>query len=422
MFRVGIVGLSGFAANHWHGLQEVQRSGACQIVAATIVDPENHSGELESLRGRGIEIFGSADDMFHSMRGRMDAVTLPTPIHTHAGLMIAAVNSGYHVFLEKPPTATIQEHDEMVAALKRSGKMCAVGFQAMWSQSIALLKLRIAEGTLGEIHRITCAGGWVRRDEYYQQSNWRGRLRVGEGWVLDGTANNPMAHQIQNLLHLAGNEHRRLATPVSVRGEMYAAHEISGEDTCAMEIITSEGPRLVFVATLCADEQFDPEITILAEKGIAHRSNSGQLSIRYADGRVEGPIGDDSGRAEVEKFENFIAAASAGDVDMLRCHLEMCRPFTLAVNGAFESSGRVHRIGNEFIRTEGRGPSRKMIIEGIDAAILQAASRGQLFSDLNLPWAVATEPFDLSGYNRFPVRFEEDRGGETAAPDQLPFA
>lgn len=422
MFRIGIVGLSGFAANHWHGLEEVQRNGACQIVAAAIVDPQNHGGELEALRGRGVQIFDSTAAMFREMRGRMDAVTLPTPIHTHAELMIAAVQSGYHVFLEKPPCATIQEHDEMLAALKRSGRLCAVGFQAMWSQSLALLKLRMAEGAFGQIHRITAAGGGIRRDDYYRQTNWRGRLRVGDSWVLDGTANNPMAHQLQSLLYLACPEHRRLATPTSVRAELYAAHEITGEDTCGMEIRTAEGPQLIFLGTLCADDRFDPEITILGEKAIAHRSSGGQVSIRYADGNVERPVSDDAGRAEVEKFENFIAAASAGDLDMLRCHLEMCRPFTLTINAAYESSGRVHRIGRDFIRTEGRGDGRKTVIEGIDSAIPQAASQGKLFSDLDLPWAVATQPFETAGYGRFPVQFQAGQAAEAAAEGELPFA
>jgi predicted dehydrogenase len=179
MLRIGIIGIGGFAENHWRGLEEIQRSGACQIVATAVIDPQNHQAKLEELRGRGVAVFGSALDMYEAMRGGMDAVTIPTPIHTHAELMIAAVQSGYHVFLEKPPAATIQEVDEMIAAAKRCGRICAVGFQCMWSPSMALLKLRLAEGALGEVQRLTCSGGWVRRGEYYDRSDWRGRLRVG---------------------------------------------------------------------------------------------------------------------------------------------------------------------------------------------------------------------------------------------------
>jgi len=419
MVRIGIIGIGGFAANHWQALEEVQRSGACQIVAAAVIDPENHIARIEELRGRGVHVYTSAAEMFDAMGGRMDAVTIPTPIHTHAELMIAAVRSGYHVYLEKPPAATIQEVDEMIAAARRAGRICAVGFQQLFAPSIALLKLRIAEGALGAVEQISCAAGWIRRQEYYDRADWAGRARLGDAWVLDGTVNNPLSHYLVNMLHLATGEHRRLAAPAAVRAELYAAHDITGEDTSAVEILTAEGPRCYFLTTLCADEQFDVELSIRAEKAVAYQS-AGRVCIRYTDGRIEEPPVDDT-RVHVEKFENFIAAAQANDPSLLRCSIEMARPFTLAANGAFESARMVRRIGDEFVRIAGEGPAAKTMIDGIDAAIPQAASECRLFSDLGLPWAHRTETFDLTGYKQFPVQFTPAEDDESPQPGELPF-
>jgi len=419
MVRIGIIGIGGFAENHWHALEEVQRSGACQIVAAAVIDPENHTARLEELRGRGTGVYTSAAEMFDAMRGGMDAVAIPTPIHTHAELMIAAVRSGYHVFLEKPPAATIQEVDEMIAAARQAGRICAVGFQELFASSIALLKLRIAEGALGAIEQITCVAGWIRRQDYYDRADWAGRARLGSAWVLDGTVNNPLSHYIVNMLHLATPDRHRLAAPAAVRAELYAAHDITGEDTSAVEVLTAEGPRCYFLTTLCADEQFDVELSIRAANAIAYQSR-GRVCIRYNDGRIEEPAVDDT-RVHVEKFENFIAAVQANDSNLLRCSLEMARPHTLVVNGAFESARMVRRIGPEFIRTAGEGAAAKTIIEGIDAAIPQAASECRLFSDLDLPWARRTETFDLTGYTQFPVQFTPAEAAETPRAGDLPF-
>ncbi|NQU76579.1 MAG: Gfo/Idh/MocA family oxidoreductase [Planctomycetes bacterium] len=413
MVRIGIIGIGGFAAQHWWALEEVQRSEACKIVAAAVIDPEYHTARLEELRGRGVRIFHCAEAMYDAMRGQMDAVTIPTPIHTHAELMISAVQSGYHVYLEKPPAATIQEVDEMIAAAKRTGRICAVGFQAMWSQSMSLLKLRISEGALGQVQRIACSAGWIRKDDYYCRADWAGRLRLGDSWVLDGSANNPLSHEIANMLYLASPRCRTLGSPAAVRAELYAAHEIEGEDTAAIEIVTNEGPRCYLLGTLCADDAFDPEISILASEGTAYRSSNGRVCIRYNDGRLEEPAPDD-GRQDVEKFENFVAAAAANDTGLLRCHLEMCRPFTLAINGAFESARQVRRIPPEYLRITGEGPGRKTVIQGIDSAVPRAASQCRLFSDLQLPWAKRTATFDLTGYKRFPQRF--DLGGPIQVP------
>lgn len=405
MLRIGIIGQGGYAAEHWAALEEVQRSGACRIVANAVIDPQVHTARVERLRSEGVEVFHSALEMFDAMRGRMDAVTIPTPIHTHAELMIAAAQSGYHVYLEKPPAATIQEVDEMLTVLRRTGRLCAVGFQALWSQSMAFLKLRISEGALGEVTQLSAATAWIRKADYYARNDWAGRLKVGDAWVLDGTINNPLAHQVANLLFLASTERRKMATPAAVRAELYAGHDIESEDTAAVEILTAEGPRCYFLGTLCADEQSNPEITVLGSQAVAYRSFDGRVCIRYNDGRVEEPTVNDS-RQTVERFENFVAAAEANDANLLCCHLEMVRPFTLAVNGAFESARRVRPAPAEYVRRSGEGAATKTVIAGIDAAIPQASSTGRLFSDLGLGWAKPTETFDLTGYDRFPVQFE----------------
>ncbi len=420
MVRIGILGIGGFASNHWRALEEVQRSGACRIVATAVIDPANHSARLEELRGQGVAIFNDAEVMFDAMRGKMDAVTIPTPIHTHAPLTIAAVRSGYHVFLEKPAAATIQDFDEMVAAARAAGRLCAVGFQWLHSRSMALLKLRVGEGALGTIDRITCTAGWIRKQEYYQRAAWAGRVRLGDRWVLDGSINNPLAHYLLNMLYLASPRRRTLATPVAVRAELYAGHAIDSEDTAAVEILTREGPRCFFLATLCADQHFNPEVVVHGSEGVAFHS-PGRASLRTNDGRIEEPALDDS-QLDVAKFENFIAAAEANDPSLLRCSLEMCRPHTLTVNAAFESAGTVRRIGKEFLRIQGEGPSTKTIIDGIDAAIPQAASEAALFSDLELPWAVRTDPFDLTGYDHFPRRFQPPHSSQQDMPGGLPFA
>ena len=271
---------------------------------------------------------------------------------------------------------------------------------------MALLKRRIAEGAFGRVRQISCAGGWIRKQDYYARAAWAGQLRVGEKWVLDGSANNPMNHQINNMLFLASPQPCALATPTAVRAELYAGHDIAGEDTAAIEIQTVEGPKCYFLATLCSEEIFGPDITVVGENATACRSNTGRVTIRYNDGRIEEPTPEDPDRCHLEKFENFIAAVTANDPAALRCNLEMCRPFTLTINGAFESATRVRRIPPEFIITEGEGLATKIIIQGIDAAIAQAARQGSTFSDLQLPWGQPTRPFDLTGYDRFPVQFE----------------
>ena len=222
------------------------------------------------------------------------------------------------------------------------------------------------------------------------------------------------------MLYLATDRPGRLATPAAVRAELYSGHEIESEDTSAIEIVTIEGPRCYLLATLCVDDEFGPDITVLGTEATTYRSYGGRMCIRYNDGRVEQPVVDDSGQ-HLAKFESFLAAAAANDTGLQHCSLEMCRPFTLAVNGAFESAQHIRRIPPEYLRISGEGPARKTVIDGIDAALPRAASQGKLFSDLQLPWAVGSATFDMTGYDRFPQQFEAEETEGRSPEAELPF-
>jgi hypothetical protein len=107
---------------------------------------------------------------------------------------------------------------------------------------------------------------------------------------------------------------------------------------------------------------------------------------------------------------NFVEAVRRGDGADLRCTLHDARAFTLAIDGAHESSRAVHRIPRRYTSQVGEGPRRRTVVAGLDDLINEAAQRRCLFADLPRPpaWAVAAEEFDLAGYRRFPSRFRCD--------------
>lgn len=409
MVRIGIVGLGGWAAEHWLALEEVQRSGACEIVATAVPDPQNHSARLEALAGLGVEVFGTGEEMVQGMRGRMDAVALPTPTETHADLMIRSVAAGYHVYVESPPAATVQEYDEMVAACQRAGRVCAVGCVPMWSQGVSHLKRRIVDGALGRVQSVTFSAGWIRKGDYFQAHPRAGRLREGDEWSLAGLVGRDMASWLAACLSLLSDEPRKLAVPIAVRAELYAARGLQADDTAAVEIITQAGSRCCLFGTRCADVGFEPEVTVLSNGGAGRFSAEGRLSLRYNDGRMEEPAIDVT-RQRVEAFENFVSAAATGETSRLLCDLQMCRPMVLAINAAYDSARRVRPIPAEYLVRAAPGESGKIVVEGIDAALPEAASRGALFSDLDLPWAHRTATLEVTGYERFADRFVCDGG------------
>lgn len=295
----------------------------------------------------------------------------------------------------------------MVAAVTAAGVVCQVAFRWIWSSDINFLKDRIVAGKLGQIRSVTIRAGWPRRDYYYARNTWAGKLRSDGNWVLDGPATNALAHQTNNLLYLGSPAAGRFATPTSVRAELYAARDIESHDTAAVEIQTAEGIPLYFLVSHCSETEFGPIIEVAGDKGAGRWTFADGPVVTYADGAEE-RNGREHQLGRDKMVANFFRAAEARDLSLPKCTLADTRNYALAADGMHESSGRIHRIDETFVRrSHDQGDRAYTVVEGMDDALARAAAGKCLFSDLpDAPgWAAATEAFDLSGYISFPQRF-----------------
>jgi len=404
VIRLALVGFGGYGWSFAQLIPQVAEQAGCRLIAAADTRLSALADRAQELSKAGVHLFADPLAMLDALRGKCDAVYVATGIPSHAALTLAAAQAGCHVHLEKPPAATVQEVDAMLTALEAAGRFCLVGFQALHGADIRFIKDRVVSGRLGRLRSLVCHAGWPRDQAYYTRNEWAGKLKVGETWVLDGPATNALAHQITNMLFLASPEPSRLAAPVSVRAELYAAGPVESHDTCAIEIQTAEGPTCLFLASHRSEANFGPVIEIEAERGHAVWSMRDGASVRYNDGQGESCPAD-NGVAKM--VANLVEAVRANDRSLLRCDLAETRKFVLALDGAHESSGRIHRVPAEHARRVGEGGEARTVVEGMDAALRYGAAARALLSEIGtVPWAVATEPFDLTSYSSFPRRFE----------------
>lgn len=415
MVKVIIAGIGGYGrALIGLLLTNASRLGV-EIVAAadtrlgSMTDKRDLKAE-QGLKKAGVRLYTDALEMFRDCRGRADAAYVITGIPSHESLGVAAMWAGYHLHLEKPPAATIQEAESLLDASRRSGRMVLVGFQWVHSLDVRGLKQRLLSGRLGRIKHIACWAGWPRDREYFTRGAWSGRLRSGGRWVMDGPVSNALAHDINSLLFLCGPSMDVWADPLAVRAELYAAWPIEAHDTAAVEIQTAQGPRAYFLASHCIEEQeqYGPTYLVSAEHGSAVLGHKVGAQISYEDGTSES-FHEQKDEPRLEMLENFIRAVAANDASMLRCPLEQARKMTLVANAAHESSLKIHRIGPEFTYTSSPDTLQQRIhVKGLDQLLQSAAAEGSLLSNLPdaPPWAVRTQAFGLDGYVRFPQRFE----------------
>ncbi|MFI6293951.1 Gfo/Idh/MocA family protein [Nonomuraea sp. NPDC050790] len=80
--------------------------------------------------------------------GTVDAVSITTPDHLHADMMVAAARAGLHILVEKPFTTTVADADRAVAAIREAGVIAMCLFNHRWVPAYAQAKEQM--GLLGE--------------------------------------------------------------------------------------------------------------------------------------------------------------------------------------------------------------------------------------------------------------------------------
>ena len=123
--RAALIGCGWWGANI---LREAMASRRCRIVALCDVHRRPlmaTAAEVESIAGDRPEPFEDYREMLR--KHRPDIVIVATPDHWHALPSIAALDSGAHLFVEKPTSHTIAESQAMLAAARSTGRTVQVG-------------------------------------------------------------------------------------------------------------------------------------------------------------------------------------------------------------------------------------------------------------------------------------------------------
>jgi predicted dehydrogenase len=85
----------------------------------------------------------------------IDAVAIATPVSTHHELAEAALESGKHVFVEKPLAASTEQAESLIDVANRQQRVLMPGHTFLYSPPVTLGRKLIRSGELGDIYFIT---------------------------------------------------------------------------------------------------------------------------------------------------------------------------------------------------------------------------------------------------------------------------
>jgi predicted dehydrogenase len=204
--RVAIAGTGNIARVHAKALAAVTAgNAAATIVAGCDVDEARLSAFCEEFA-----IPAGYQDLAGLLRReRPDLVHVCTPPSTHYEQALTCLRGGSSVLVEKPPTISLRELDELAAAQGAAAQGAAgpgappwfaTVFQHRFGSGQRRLKSLIARGLLGRPLVAVCQTTWFRDQEYFDVP-WRGRWDTEGGGPTMGHG----IHQMDMLLDALGD-------------------------------------------------------------------------------------------------------------------------------------------------------------------------------------------------------------------------
>lgn len=284
--RLGVIGAGNFAnATLLPALKELPK-----LVKVGIAS----SGGLTARSSGDRFGFGYATtDMQHLLDDPdINTIAILTRHNQHARQVIAALQAGKHVYVEKPLCLTMEELDQITAAYNAGaldGPALHVGYNRRFAPFVAELKQHLRD--LPEPMVLNCRvnGGFIPPNHWVQDPEVGGGRLVAEG-----------CHFIDLLIFLAGSAPRRVTTLSIPNSGRYSNDNL----VVTIEFASGSMGSLTYVAN--GDKSFGKEFVEVFGGGLSARMDDYRhLVIRQVNKRVTrvARLRQDKGhRAEWEQF------------------------------------------------------------------------------------------------------------------------
>src|SRR6266536_4625350 len=145
--RTAVIGVGHLGAQHARIHAALAREGLSEFKAIC---------DLDESRARAVATQWDAETRtdWHTLIGKVDAVSLAVPTESHADIASKLLEAGIHVLVEKPISRTLDEADRMIASARKGGALLQVGHAERFSPALVALRPHVRNPVYFEIHRV----------------------------------------------------------------------------------------------------------------------------------------------------------------------------------------------------------------------------------------------------------------------------
>ena len=144
MYKVAVVGYGYWGPNIVRNFKDHQE---CEVKYIYDINPE--SSRRASKQNKDIDIIDDCNIIFDDKD--IDIVAIVTPVSAHYPLAKKSLESGKHIFLEKPMTETVEQAKELIKIAKKKELVGVVDHTFLFTGAVMKIKEIIDSGEIGEI-------------------------------------------------------------------------------------------------------------------------------------------------------------------------------------------------------------------------------------------------------------------------------
>jgi predicted dehydrogenase len=215
----------------------------------------------------------------------VDAVTVATPPHTHAPLVLEALTAGKHVLCEKPFARDAAEARTVLAAAEQAGVVHLLGTEFRWDAGQATLARTVARGAIGEPRlALVLLDVPMLAEEGAEVPAWWADAASGGGWL--GAHGSQLIDQLR--VTLGEFEGVSAALP------HVAGRDQSAEDAFIVKFRMRSGCTGVMSSSCTDPGPFLIETRVVGSTGTAWIEDVGDnVFVADANGTRQVPVGND---------------------------------------------------------------------------------------------------------------------------------
>ncbi len=148
-FRYGVIGTGMMGQEHIANINVIP---GARVVA--IADPDTGSLELGQKQANldGSSCFHDYGELL--AWGPLDAIIVATPNHTHAEVVIDALQTEAHLLIEKPLATNVTDCDRIIDTARGHKAMVWMGLEYRYKPPIARLIEEVHAGSAGRVHMV----------------------------------------------------------------------------------------------------------------------------------------------------------------------------------------------------------------------------------------------------------------------------